>query len=282
LTLTWCQSIIVTPRPESTPDPEEVTVPIRDSAPLGAPCWIDLTSSDLERAQDFYSTVFGWTFEDQGPALGGYILASKNGHRVAGMGANVPQWPFPDGWSTYFHTADINASVSASTAAGASLRFKPMQLPATGVMSAATDPSGAEFRLWQPLEARAYELIGEPGSPVWHQLTTRDYRAAIDFYCEVFGWRTEQLSDTDEFRYTTVTFGDQQLLGVLDGANIMPEGMASQWEIFFGVEDVDKTLHVMTDNGGAVLRPAEDTPYGRLAAAADATGVMVNLSSLPN
>jgi cyclopropane fatty-acyl-phospholipid synthase-like methyltransferase len=34
------------------------------------------------------------------------------------------------------------------------------------------------------------------------------------------------------------------------------------------------------DNGGAVLRGAEDTPYGRLAAATDPTGVIFNLSSL--
>ena len=44
-------------------------MPIRDSVPLGAPCWIDLTSSDLGRAQEFYGAVFGWTFEDKGPAL---------------------------------------------------------------------------------------------------------------------------------------------------------------------------------------------------------------------
>jgi len=48
--------------------------------------------------------------------------------------------------------------------------------------------------------------------PVWHELTTRDYRVAIDFYRELFGWRTEQGSDTDESRYTTVWFDDQQLL----------------------------------------------------------------------
>jgi uncharacterized protein len=42
-------------------------VPIRDDAPLGAPCWIDLTTSDVDRAQDFYGMVFGWTFESAGP-----------------------------------------------------------------------------------------------------------------------------------------------------------------------------------------------------------------------
>jgi uncharacterized protein len=257
-------------------------VPIRDIAPLGAPTWIDLTSSDLDRAQDFYGTVFGWTFEDRGPAYGGYIIAAKNGHPVAGMVANIRQWPFPDEWSTYFLTADIDATVSALTAAGASLRLRPMQLPATGVMSAATDPSGAAFRLWQPLDSLGFEVIGEAGAPVWHQLTTRDYRAALDFYCAVFGWRTEQVSDTDEFRYTTAWFDDQQLLGVMDGAKILPKGVPSQWTTFFGAEDVDKTLQVITDNGGAVLRPAADTPYGRLAAAADPTGIMFNLSSLQN
>jgi predicted enzyme related to lactoylglutathione lyase len=37
---------------------------------------------------------------------------------------------------------------------------------------------------------------------------------------------------------------------------------------------------VIADNGGAVVRGAEDTPYGRLAAATDPTGVIFNLSSL--
>jgi predicted enzyme related to lactoylglutathione lyase len=39
---------------------------VRPGAPLGAPCWIDLTSSDLGRARDFYGAVFGWTFASAG------------------------------------------------------------------------------------------------------------------------------------------------------------------------------------------------------------------------
>ncbi|MGH3969364.1 MAG: VOC family protein, partial [Mycobacterium sp.] len=120
----------------------------------------------------------------------------------------------------------------------------------------------------------------EAGAPAWHQLTTRDYRAALAFYRETLGWRTEQIADTDEFRYTTAWFGDQQLLGVMDGAGFLPDDVGSNWAIFFGAQHVDKTLQVIADNGGAVLRPAEDTPYGRLAAAADPTGAVFNLSSL--
>jgi len=253
---------------------------IRDGAPLGAPCWIDLTTSDVDRAQDFYGTVFGWTFESAGPEYHGYVNAAKDGHPVAGLMANQPENQSPDNWAIYFHAADINATMSAVTAAGGSTCLATMEVPAKGYMSLAADPSGVFFGLWQPLEHRGFEVTGEAGSPVWHQLTTHDYRAAVDFYREVLGWRTEQVSDTDEFRYTTAWFGDQQLLGVMDGAGLLPDGVPSNWTTFFGAEDVDKTLRVISDHGGAVVRAAEDTPYGRLAAATDPTGVIFNLSSL--
>jgi hypothetical protein len=70
------------------------------------------------------------------------------------------------------------------------------------------------------------------------------------------------------------------LLGVMDGAGFLPQDIPSNWVIFFGAEDVDKTLRVIADNGGTVVRDAEDTPYGRLAAASDPTGAVFNLSSL--
>ncbi|AMO59686.1 Glyoxalase-like domain protein [Mycolicibacterium phlei] len=56
--------------------------------------------------------------------------------------------------------------------------------------------------------------------------------------------------------------------------------MPSQWSFYLGADDVDKTVEVIRDLGGSVVRDAEDTPYGRLAAVADPTGAMFNLSSL--
>ena len=67
-------------------------MPTRRGAPLGAPTWIDLSSSDTDRAKDFYGTVFGWTFESAGPGYGGYVNAFKDGQPVAGLMFNDPQW----------------------------------------------------------------------------------------------------------------------------------------------------------------------------------------------
>lgn len=252
-------------------------MPTRDTAPLGAPIWIDLSSSDIDRAQEFYGTVFGWTFETAGPDYGGYINASVDGKPVAGLMANMDA---PDGWTTYFHTADIQATVSSAIAAGGTSCLQPMEVKEKGWMAMGADPSGAMFGLWQPTGHRGFEVIGEPGAPAWHQLTTRGFAKAVDFYCQMLDWTTAVESDTDEFRYTNAIFNGEPLLGLMDGDAFLPEGVPSHWIVFFGTDDVDKTLQVITDQGGSVVRPAEDTPYGRLAAATDPTGAPFNLTSL--
>jgi uncharacterized protein len=258
-------------------------VPTRHGAPVGAPTWIDLASSDVERAQQFYGNVFGWTFEAAGPEYGGYINAFSGGHPVAGLMRNDPQWESPDGWTTYLHTADIRSTLTSAIAAGAVTcvdPVEPMEVKDKGWMAMLTDPAGAFFGLWQPTGHQGFEVFGEASAPVYHQLTTRDYAKSLDFYRQAFGWQLDTVSDTDEFRYSTANFDGEPLLGIMDGAGCMPEGAPSNWVFFLGSDDVDKTVALVKDNGGTVVRDAEDTPYGRLAAVADPTGAGFNLSSL--
>lgn len=253
---------------------------IRTNAPLGAPTWIDLLTSDLDHARAFYGTVFGWTFEDAGPAYGGYVNAFSDGRPVAGLMGNSPEYQKPDTWTTYLHTADVKATVAAAVAAGGLNCMEAMEVPEQGWMALLTDPAGATVGLWQPTGHTGFEVVGQAGAPAWHQLTTRDYDGAIEFYRKVFGWQMNVESDTPEFRYSNAIFDGEPLLGVMDGSAFIPEGEPSDWTFFLGADDVDKTLELITDNGGAVVRGAEDTPYGRLAAATDPTGAGFNLSSL--
>jgi predicted enzyme related to lactoylglutathione lyase len=253
---------------------------VRTSAPLGAPVWIDLATSDLQRAQQFYAGVFGWTFESAGQEFGGYVMAFLDGHPVAGLMTNDPQWNTPDGWSTYLHTADVDATLTSVAAAGGQSCGGAMDVPGKGRMGMVTDATGATVGLWQPSGHHGFEVVGEAGSPVWHQLTTRDYRKALDFYTSVFGWQLNVEADTDEFRYTNAIFDGEPLLGVMDGSTMLPDGEPSSWFVFLGADDVDKSLEVIVDLGGRVVRGAEDTPYGRLASATDTTGAGFNLASL--
>jgi predicted enzyme related to lactoylglutathione lyase len=186
----------------------------------------------------------------------------------------------PDGWTTYLHTADVDATITAAVDAGGGSCGEAMDVPAKGRMAVLTDAAGAMVGLWQPNGHDGFEVVNETGAPVWHQLSTRDFGRTVDFYTTVFGWQMQVGSDTREFRYSNAIFDGEPLLGVMDGSSVMSEGEPSTWMVFLGAEDVDKTVELITDNGGSVVRGAEDTPYGRLAAVTDPTGAGFNLSSL--
>ncbi|MCU1451011.1 MAG: putative hydroxylase, partial [Acidimicrobiales bacterium] len=80
-----------------------------------------------------------------------------------------------------------------------------------------------------------------------------------------------------EFRYTTLGEGADAMAGIMDATGFLPDGVPAHWSVYFGAEDTDKTLAQVVDLGGSVVRPAEDTPYGRLAQAADPTGALFKL-----
>jgi predicted enzyme related to lactoylglutathione lyase len=120
-------------------------------------------------------------------------------------------------------------------------------------------------------------VLGEPGTPAWFELHTRDYDATVRFYRDVFRWDTHEVSDSPEFRYTTLGEGDGQLAGIMDATAFLPEGAPACWSVYFGTSDTDATLAKVVELGGTVVQPAEDTPYGRLAVAADSTGAQFKL-----
>jgi predicted enzyme related to lactoylglutathione lyase len=63
----------------------------------------------------------------------------------------------------------------------------------------------------------------------------------------------------------------------MDASGFLLHGVPASWSIYFGVDDADPALARIVDLGGMIVLPAEDTPYGRLAAAADPTGVVFKL-----
>jgi predicted enzyme related to lactoylglutathione lyase len=238
---------------------------------------VDLYTSDLPRARDFYGELLGWTSESAGEEYGGYVNFSKDGHRVAGSMANQSGGAQPDFWTVYLSVPDLDATAEAVKAAGGQLHAGPMDVMALGRMAVAGDPSGASIGIWQPGEHKGFALLAEPGAPAWFELHTRGYDDAVAFYRTVFGWDTHTAGDSPEFRYTTLGEGDDARAGIMDASGFLPEGAPSMWQVYFRVDDVDATVGTLERLGGKVLQPAEDTPYGRLAAVADPTGASFRL-----
>ena len=247
-------------------------MPQRDSAPIGAPCWVDLYTSDPDRAIAFYGDLFGWTAERAGEEYGGYINFSKDGQLVGGGMKNDGVSGAPDAWSVYLATDDAAATTELAAANGGQVLLPAMDVMELGSMAIVSDVGGATIGMWQPGTHKGFGVLGEHGTANWFELHTRDFKAAVQFYEDVFKWDTHVASDTPEFRYATLGEGGSQLAGIMDASGFMPDGAPGVWSIYFGAEDADATLAKVVELGGTVIIPAEDTPYGRLAQAADPTG----------
>jgi uncharacterized protein len=254
-------------------------MPARET-PSGAPCWLDLFSSDPDAAERFYGRLFGWAAEHTGPEFGDYVNFSRDGVRIAGMMRNDGSQGMPDGWNLYFATPDIKATTDGAREAGGQVYLDPMPVGDLGWMGMVGAPDGAAVGLWQPGTFAGYGRHNEAGTPMWHELHTRDYAGALDFYRTVLGWTTEVVGDSDDFRYSAMAVGDTQYAGVMDATAWYPDGVPAVWLTYIGVDDVDATLALAEELGGTVQEPATDTPFGRLAQFADPTGAVIKVSSL--
>jgi predicted enzyme related to lactoylglutathione lyase len=252
-------------------------VPKRDSAPIGAPCWIDLFTSDPDKSRPFYSELLGWTAEAPNEAFGGYFNFTKDGVLVAGGMRNDGEAGIPDHWNVYLAVEDAEATVATATAHGGGVIVPPMAVADLGTMAVITDAGGAAIGLWQPGTHKGIGIIAEPGAPAWFELHTRDYDASVEFYKGVFGWDAHTMSDTPEFRYTTLGEGEGALAGLMDSTGFLPEGVPAHWAVYLRVADTDAAVKTAVDLGGAVIMPAEDTPYGRIALVSDPTGAQFRL-----
>jgi predicted enzyme related to lactoylglutathione lyase len=247
-------------------------MPTRDIAPVGAPCWVDLMTSDVDRARAFYGELFGWTATEPVEEFGGYFNFSKDGVLVAGGMPAMPDAGPPDIWSIYLATDDARKTVEVASANGAQVIAPAMDVADLGTMAVMIDPTGAAIGTWQPGSHKGFGIHAEAGTPSWFELHTKDHAKAVEFYTTVFGWDTTAVGDTDDFRYTTAMDGEQMLAGVMDASAYLPEAVPSHWSLYFGSDDTDATLAKIVELGGSIVEPAVDTPYGRLATAADPMG----------
>ena len=254
-------------------------MPTRASAPLGAPCWIDLWTSDVEGSRHFYAELFGWDPQEPSAEFGGYFMFNRSGVPVAGGMGGMGDLPADDSWKIYLDTDDIARTAHDAEAAGATITGPPGPVADLGIQAVLTDPTGARIGAWQAGTFPGFTVLGEHGSPSWFELHTSDYSAAVDFYRSAFRWDTRVEADTDQFRYTVMQdpSRDGELAGIMDAAAILGTGEQSRWVVYFEVDDVSSSVPLVDKLGGSVVRGPEDTSYGRLAEVADPAGAHFKL-----
>ncbi|RST13630.1 VOC family protein [Streptomyces sp. WAC05374] len=245
----------------------------------GSPNWIDLGAPDTDAAVAFYSAVFGWTFQSAGPDAGGYGFFQRDGGTVAALGPLTEEGASP-AWTPYFHTPDADATATAVQRAGGLVRVPPMDVFTAGRMAAFTDPTGADFAVWQPGDTTGLETVMEPGTLCWTELQTTDAAAAKDFYRSVFSWDYQDMDTGAGPAYSVVSSpgggraGDPGQGGIMQRPQEGPvAGPGSTWYPYFGAADCDATFAAATGHGATALFPPTDLPgVGRLTLLTDPSG----------
>ena len=245
----------------------------------GTPCWVDLGVPDIAKASAFYAALFGWEAQPGPPEAGGYTVCRKDGRQVAGIGPNMGPAGSPSAWTTYLAADDAAETAAKIKTAGGQIVMGPMDVMDQGRMAIAADPAGATFGLWQARAHTGVQLANEPGSLSWNENLSRDLDRNKSFYHEVFGYEYGDIGDAG-FRYSTLKIDGTEVGGIGELDSGFPAEVPAHWSVYFAVEDTDAAVASVDALGGATLRPAWDTPYGRMAMVADNHGASFSLISI--
>lgn len=232
--------------------------------PVGAPAWVDLSVTDLERSKAFYSAVLGWDYEDGAPEFGGYVNATAGGRRVAGMAPPMEGMEEPPHvWTAYVSVQDSAAVAAAVEGAGGTTVVPPMEVGPNGTMAIHTDPTGATFGTWQAGEHTGFGATGEHGTPSWVEAMVGDFERGKKFYTEVFGWTYQDMSDEQTSYAIFGVPGEEPPMS--GGIGEVEKGQDPSWVLNVEVDDVDAAAVRVTDAGGQVVTEPFDFGFGRLA-----------------
>ena len=111
--------------------------------------YIEFTTADVARAKQFYSTVFGWSFEDWGPEYISFSAESagiNGGFRLGTPGGNAGA----DAPLVVLYSADLKATEEAIVAAGGKIVVPAFEFPG-GRRFHFADGAGNVLAVWSEL-----------------------------------------------------------------------------------------------------------------------------------
>ena len=108
---------------------------------------LELNTTDLAKAKDFYGKLFGWKFDDMDMGPSGTYSTFKPD---TGPGGGLMAMPgVPVSWLAYVGVDDIRAATDKAKSLGATVVRDSQPVPGHGIFSVVVDPAGAAIALWQ-------------------------------------------------------------------------------------------------------------------------------------
>ena len=110
---------------------------------------VELNTTDVTKAKNFYGKLFGWKLEDVEMEGGAYTMI-KVGEGTGGGIIKHPVPGAPSAWLAYVLVDDIGAATQKAKSLGAKVMKDVTEVKGAGSFSVIVDPTGAALALWQP------------------------------------------------------------------------------------------------------------------------------------
>jgi uncharacterized protein len=235
---------------------------------VGQFLWHDLLTTDVERAQSFYSELLGWEIATWKPGEDDYPMIKARGQQHGGFG--LLEGGGSPHWVGHVAVGDVDEAAAVAKREGGSLRGEPGGHAEVGDWATIIDPQGAVISAFSP----NYDSPAPTGVFLWNELSTPDVERAKSFYAAVFSWTTEDMDMGEAGVYTVFNRADGENAG---GAMPNPDAPAA-WYPYLAAGDVDATFAEAKKLGAqAFVEPTDVPTVGRIAVLADPTGATFGL-----
>ena len=110
----------------------------------GAFSWVELLTTDLNAAKEFYAKLFNWQLQDMPTEHGTYTVINIGQEGVGGMMTLPPESEgAPPGWGVYVTVDNVDQTVRQAEELGANVIVPPKDIPEVGRFAVFQDPQGA-------------------------------------------------------------------------------------------------------------------------------------------
>jgi hypothetical protein len=246
--------------------------------PQGTFSWADCSSTDVNKAKDFYTKLMDWETEDL-PMGGGlfYTFFKKDGETVsaiAPMMQDMQDMGIPSHWNNYVTVDDVDALESKAKELGGTVIAPPFDVFDSGRMMTVQDPTGANISFWQPQNHIGASLVNTVGAMMWNELATRERDKAMAFYKGLLGWEFEKQQGQEYHLIKNNGRNNGGIMPIDESWGDAP----SNWMTYFHVADIEASTKKVTELGGKVIVPITQAgEIGRFSVIADPAGAVVTI-----
>jgi predicted enzyme related to lactoylglutathione lyase len=235
--------------------------------------WFEHVSDDVSKAREFYAALFGWKIESLATGGAPYVLIRNGAEGIGGFRTAATKTP--SHWLSYLSVADVEATVTKASDAGATVLLPATDFGSFGRGATLADPTGAMFSVWKGSRGDpADQATVAPGHWYWNECMSADADKALAFYERVFGFGHETMR-AGPAPYHVLTHGGVPRGGLMPSPDpVAPSG----WMPYVSVSDCDAAVAKAASLGARTLLAPIDMPdVGRFAVLRDSVGAAIGV-----